>query len=227
MKLQTQRQCILMVSALAMALVQSVLAQPGRAQLPELPPAQGPAANPARSQPSVENNRSSSSPSLNSAEIEDETFPALALTQADVVMLLLQNNRELRNAALERIAQQQELREAERIFTPDFTPTLSVGLSDTANNPEVTREARLGSELLTPLGTTLEVTVDLIDEQDVELTVTQPLLRGAGQAVNTAFVETARLQESNNQLDLRQRLITDITGGVITYHAVIRAIRDH
>ncbi|MEM1251758.1 MAG: TolC family protein [Cyanobacteria bacterium P01_H01_bin.21] len=194
-------------------LVVSTLAivQPVWAQLPELPPAES-SADPSP----IEDNHVT--------EPDDASDTTLSLTQTDVVTLLLQNNRELKNAALERIAQRQELREAESIFQPDFTPTLQLGVVDrTGDTTDITREAQLGGELLTPLGTTLEVTVDLIDEQDVDLTVTQPLLRGAGRRVNTASVEIARLQETGNQLNLQQQLITDITNGVRTYHALIRA----
>ncbi|NEQ54793.1 MAG: TolC family protein [Leptolyngbya sp. SIO3F4] len=67
------------------------------------------------------------------------------------------------------------------------------------------------------------MTLDILEEQELGVTVTQPLLRGFGRDVNTAPVKIARLQETSNQLDLRQRLISDITGSIITYHALIRA----
>lgn len=196
-------------------------AQPGLAQtgLPELPPAEEtpiPQTEPADDDPlpDPENSRTDS----------DDSVQTLALTEADVVTLLLQNNRGLKNAALDRIVQQQELREAESIFDPDFTPVLSLDISDADGaNTEISQEARLGAELLTPLGTTLEVTVDVLDEQELGFTVTQPLLRGFGRDVNTAPVQAARLQETSNQLELRQQLITDITGSIVTYHALIRA----
>ena len=209
-----QLQNCLQITLIAGALVAST-GQLAGAELPGLPPIQSPAPTP------LDNNEPTASPQPDSPETEPTQ--ALALTEADVVTLLLENNRELRNAALERIAQQQELREAESIFNPDFTPTLSLGISDRSDDTtEITREAWLGGDLLTPLGSTLEVGVDLIDDQEVELTVTQPLLRGAGRAVTTSPVAIARLQETNNQLDLQQRLITDITNGVLTYHALIR-----
>lgn len=192
-------------SALIVPMVQPVAAQPG---LPELP-ATIPDGLPETEQ---------------SLPVAPELGQPLVLTQEDVVTLLLQNNLELRNAALARIAQRQELNEAESIFNPDFTPTLSLGIADpTGSSTEITHEAQVGGELLTSLGTTLEVTVDVLDDQDLNLTVTQPLLRGAGRAVNTSSVEIARLQEANNQLDLRQQLIDNITRGVQTYHALIRA----
>ena len=195
-----------------LVIVRPAVAQPGLPGLAPLPPIEpipdaGPTPNPLPELPPTSDNPSSQ---------------VVALTEADVVTLLLQNNLELRNATLERIAQQQELREAESRFLPDFIPTISVGINSRENEPtETTRDARLRAELLTPLGTDIELSVD-VDDRELDLSVTQPLLRGAGRAVNTSQVEIARLQEENNQLDLRQRLITDITNGVLTYHALIR-----
>lgn len=224
MRLQELIQKLLIANALAMSFA-ATIPQTGSAQLPDLPPAQNSETEPVDNSNRLPADNNQLIPgSIPEPSEADDSRRVLALTETDVVSLLLQNNRELRNAALERIAQRQELKESESIFNPDVTPAVSLGVSDRSNDAtEVTREARFGGELLTPLGTTLEVTVDLIDDQDIDLTVTQPLLRGAGRAVNTASVEIARLQETNNQLDLRQRLITDITAGVSTYYALIRA----
>lgn len=203
---------LLLASAFAISSAQSGLAQQG---LPELPPIEEESAS--DSEPSAEE-------LLSNPEKDGNSVQTLSLTETNVVTLLLQNSRELKNAVLDRIAQQQELREAESIFEPDFTPTLSLEINDASGtDTDITQEARLGTEVLTPLGTTLEVTVDLLEEQELGLTVTQPLLRGFGRDVTTAPVEVARLQESGNQLDLRQRLISDITGSIVTYHALIQA----
>lgn len=205
---------VLLMGVLTLAVAQSALAQ---TRLPDLPPLQEEPVPGA--EPSVDDLLFT--PQEDKPETNEQT---LSLTETDVVTLLLQNNRELRNAVLGRIAQRQELREAESIFDPDFIPALSLEISDASGaDTDVTQETRLGAELLTPLGTTLEVTIDLFEDQEVGLTVTQPLLRGFGRDVNTASVAVARLQETRNQLDLRQRLITDITGSVVTYHALIRA----
>ncbi|MBE9066842.1 TolC family protein [Leptolyngbya cf. ectocarpi LEGE 11479] len=200
---------------MTLPVTRSALAQ---TSLPDLPPLQEePASGPSASD-------LLDIPQADESESNNLSTQTLSLTETDVVTLLLQNNRELKNAVLDRIAQQQELREAESIFEPDFTPTLSLEVSDASGNEtDITQEARLGADLLTPLGTNLEVTVDILDEQELGVTITQPLLRGFGREVNTASVEVARLQETRNQLDLRQRLISDITGSVVTYHALIRA----
>ena len=166
-----------------LVIVRPAVAQPGLPELEPLPPPipdAGPTLNPLPVLPPTSDNPSSQ---------------VVALTEADVVTLLLQNNLELRNATLERIAQQQELREAESRFLPDFIPTISVGINSRENEPtETTRDARLRAELLTPLGTDIELSVD-VDDRELDLSVTQSLLRGAGRADNTSQGEIAPLTE--------------------------------
>lgn len=69
---------------------------------------------------------------------------SLELTLADVVSLLLQNNRELKNAALDRIVQRQELREAESAFTWRVQPLLGIGVSQLLS-PSSTSSGSLGA----------------------------------------------------------------------------------
>ncbi|MBX2863237.1 MAG: TolC family protein [Leptolyngbyaceae cyanobacterium MAG.088] len=203
------------------------LAQPG---LPDLPPAADPpSTSPGFSIPDTSitedlspNNERSDSEADNADNITPSAS-TVSLTATDVVTLLLENNLDLRNEVLERIAQQQDLEEVERIFLPDFIPTLRLGLSDREDAvAEITREALLQAEFLTPLGTDIAVAVD-IEDRELDLSLNQPLLRGSGRAVNTSQIEIARLQEDNNRLTLRQRLILDITSGILTYHGLIRA----
>ncbi|MEO0739491.1 MAG: hypothetical protein AAFZ35_22085, partial [Cyanobacteria bacterium J06649_12] len=108
-----------------LVIVRPAVAQPGLPGLAPLPPIEpipdaGPTPNPLPELPPTSDNPSSQ---------------VVALTEADVVTLLLQNNLELRNATLERISQQQELREAESRFLPDFIPTISVGINSRENEP--------------------------------------------------------------------------------------------
>jgi outer membrane protein len=171
------------------------------------------------------------------------------LTLPDLVTLLLQNNRELKNAALDRIVQRQELREAERTFSPRVTPLLGIGISqalsggvagsaplsnvegeattgNSGSSPSrtaVTRTAQITGEVRSPLGTSLAVTVDPFQSERIGVTVTQPLLRGAGRQVNEAPVNKARLTETRNQLEIRKTLMEQITQASITYRALAKA----
>lgn len=56
------------------------------------------------------------------------------LSLSDAIALLLQNNQDLKNAALDRIVQRQQLREAESVFTPTIQPTFGLRMSQTLSN---------------------------------------------------------------------------------------------
>jgi outer membrane protein len=202
---------------------------------------------------------------------------SVQLTLSDVVKLVFTQNRDLKNAALDRIVQKQELKEAESKFNPTFTPNLSAtlnhqfrtsngsttggdfsspdtstsGSSTTTNNSsastgstsgtdntgetgagsgnslrlgdrsELTYGAQLSINWLSPLGTKLSSTVSPFSKS-MDLTITQPLLRGAGRRVNTASVKNARLGERKNILNLQQTQIDKLTDTVIAYRTLIK-----
>jgi outer membrane protein len=202
---------------------------------------------------------------------------SVQLTLSDVVKLVFQQNRDLKNAALDRIVQKQELKEAESKFNPTFTPNLSAtlnhqfrtsngstsggdfssanpsnsGSSVTTNNSsgstgstsgtdntgenstgsgnslrlgdrsELTYGAQLSINWLSPIGTKLSSTASPFS-RSMDLTITQPLLRGAGRRVNTASVKNARLGERKNILNLQQTQIDKLTDTVIAYRTLIK-----
>lgn len=164
------------------------------------------------------------------------------LTPANLLDLTLQGNRDLRNAILERIVQRQELNAAEQAFNPRFTPTLRVDVTqnlsasganivDTDNGlqlfgdtTDIEEQALLNTTLTTRQGTDITVGVDPLDDtQPLQFRVAQPLLRGFGQAVNEVPVDQARLQESQNQLALRETTITTMTTAITRYTSLINA----
>jgi outer membrane protein len=189
--------------------------------------------------------------SLQNSQLESQPDSTVVqLTLPDVVTLLLQNSRQLKNAALDRIVQKQQLRQAESVFSPQFQPLLGVGVSQalsgsvTGSAPlssttvegstsgtsdeispgtNLTRGAQVVGEVRSPLGTRLTVTINPFESQRLGVSVTQPLLRGAGRRVNEAPVNQARLTETRNQLELRKTLIEQITQAGVTYRALAKA----
>lgn len=150
----------------------------------------------------------------------------------ELIDLVLQGNRDLQNQQLQRIVQRQQLSEAEQAFDPRLTPNLSIGLTqDFSGNGRVggsdtffDESATLNAEMRTRLGTSLRVGIDpLADNELLNFTVSQPLLRGFGTTINEAPVEQARLGESINQLDLRQSVITTVTQAITRYTGLIQA----
>ncbi|MBD1912111.1 TolC family protein [Leptolyngbya sp. FACHB-8] len=163
---------------------------------------------------------------------ESTDFQQVPLRLPQLIDLVLEGNRELRDALLERIVQQQQLVEAESRFDPDITPRLSLAvtqrLEDSEN--EFVREdrtttdesARVTAETLTPIGTRLELAIDPLDDQPVELIVRQPLLRGFGERINRAPITQARLTEQRNQLALQQQTTETITQAITSYTDLIQ-----
>lgn len=168
---------------------------------------------------------------------------AIKLTLSDVVLLAVENNRFIKNAYLERIAQRQDLAVEEDKFVPDFTPILSVSLAELGSRATrtLTGEAGLGvrsfvriptggelsfewtGNAQTPNSNGFSVNTDDTWRQNLQISFDQPLLRGAGIDVNRASVETARLTEQINILALKSTLINTITEVILSYRNLLQA----
>lgn len=155
------------------------------------------------------------------------------LVLQDVVVLLLANNTEIKNAYLDRIIQRGKLAVAEDKFKPDFTPTLSVSankLGDTTNadsiiDAKVVMKIPTGAEI--NFGWSGNSQINSINnnsfDQNLELSFRQPLLRGAGTTVNKASVKLARINEQNNIINLKSILTEKITESIIAYRTLLQA----
>ena len=165
------------------------------------------------------------------------------LTLNDVIILGLENNREIKNQYLDRIVQRQDLIVAEDKFNPNFTPNLSINWSDITqgNSTVMSNGLRLSAGLVIKIPTGGELNMSWVGQrqqqnsqgsggsdrdvlrQNLELTFKQPLLRGAGQRVNRADIEIARITETINLLDLKSTLIDKTTEIIISYRRVLQA----
>ena len=165
------------------------------------------------------------------------------LTLNDVIILGLENNRTIKNQYLDRIVQRQDLIVAEDKFNPNFTPNLSINWSDITqgNSTVMTNGLRLSAGLVIKIPTGGELNMSWVGQrqqqnyqgsggsdrdvlrQNLELTFKQPLLRGAGQRVNRADIEIARITETINLLDLKSTLIDKTTEIIISYRRVLQA----
>ncbi|MBD2016478.1 TolC family protein [Microcoleus sp. FACHB-53] len=168
---------------------------------------------------------------------------AIKLSLSDVVILALENNRPIKNAYLERIAQRQELAVAEDKFSPNFTPTVSISIAQLGTNRRVTdTDLGIGATVSVKVPTGGELSfrwatngqtvsqnglnLDINDDpfsQKLQLSFNQPLLRGYGVNVNQASVDIARLTEQVNILDLKSILTNTITEAILAYRELIRA----
>ncbi|MBD1933505.1 MULTISPECIES: TolC family protein [Cyanophyceae] len=170
--------------------------------------------------------------------------PGIQLTLADVVVLAVQNNTDIKNAYLERIAQRQNLAIAEDKFIPNLTPNVSFNIERFGSGATTSTSADLGLgasvSVNIPTGARLSFGWDthtqtsnrnnFIDNinndilgQNVQLRFTQPLLRGAGTAVNRASIDIARLDERANIQALKSTLINTITSAILGYRDLLQA----
>jgi outer membrane protein TolC len=187
-------------------------------------------------QPSLE---VQSAPSvLDVAEVD-----GINLTLKEVVFLALENNRAIKNQYLERIVQLQDLAVAEDTFNPDFTPSLSMGWDHITqgNTTTMSQGLNLSAKVFVKIPTGGELNLEWegqrqqenyqgsgfsnrdVLRQNLALVFNQPLLRGAGETVNRAPIEIARIQETINLLDLKSTLIDKITEVILAYRDLLQA----
>ncbi len=148
----------------------------------------------------------------------------VALKLSDVVVLALQNNRSIKNAYLERIAQKQDLAVEENKFAPNLTPSVSMSMAQSGLDATTTTTNEVGFEAKMKIPTGGELSFGLTaNALTPKITFNQPLLRGAGIDVNRASIRTARLTEKSNVLGLKSTLTNTITDAIIAYRNLLRA----
>lgn len=159
--------------------------------------------------------------------------PVLELSLADAIALALRDNRAIRSAYLERIAQKFELRVAADRFAPQLS--LKARFLGNRNHQDRYREGELqpGASLLTPYGTRLsldwaygQTRADRAGPRyrdGANLMLIQPLLRGAGPQVAGLPLRQAQLAEQRNRLALKDEVARTITTVIGLYRSLLRA----
>ena len=186
-------------------------------------------------------------PTVQPTETSVPKKPQLKLALANVVYLVIENNTSIKNAYLDRIAQKGDLAVAEDKFVPDFTPTVSVNLNELGRNGITSGSltTNLGAKVVMRIPTGAEVTFNWTADaqtsnlnsnlnnigsindsslrQNMELRLSQPLLKNAGTRINQASIDLARISEKFNIENLKSTLNNTITEAIIAYRELIRA----
>lgn len=154
------------------------------------------------------------------------------LSLSDAVFLGLRNNRSIRSAYLERIAQKFDLRVEEDHFTPKLMLSgqylANRNQNDRYRQSEVTPQATLLGEYGTRFSLSWSNQLTQANREGrsrndgATFTVIQPLLRGAGRDVTTAPVRMARLSEQANRLNLKSTVSDTITQVITGYRELLR-----
>lgn len=175
----------------------------------------------------------STAPDIGAQPGSDAATPGgIPLTLADAVAIALRDNRAIRSAYVDRVAQKFDLRLAEDQFTPKFGISGSVVRQRIADINTTLVEASPGAAVLLPTGATfgfawvnrMTDTAGGVTRSSVaELTLAQPLLRGGGVDVTMAPVRAARLAERINQLRLKTTVSEAIGQVIFAYRALLQA----
>ena len=148
------------------------------------------------------------------------------MTLADAIFLALRENRTVKSAYIDRIAEKFDLRVAEDRFAPQFEISGGVARQRIGDVRSTVVDVSPGVSLQTTTGATFEFAWvneatanngDYVGSSAGEVSVEQPLLRGAGRAVNMAPLQSARFGEEINRLRLKA-IISETIGNVIFAH---------
>ncbi|MBU9834557.1 TolC family protein (plasmid) [Rahnella aquatilis] len=154
------------------------------------------------------------------------------LTLSDAISLGLRDNRSIRSVYLDRISQKFDLRVAQDRFTPKLVLSASY-LSD-RNQDDRYRQGNISpsTTLLTPYGTrfslgwtgsqTIAKNAGFSGNDGANITVIQPLLRGAGKDITTAPVRLAQLNEQINHLSLKLTVMQTVTKIIMSYRELLQ-----
>ena len=155
------------------------------------------------------------------------------LSLNDAVYLGLRNNRSISSAYLTRIAQKFDLRVAEDLFTPKITlhGNYTSGHSDTDQHTKA--ELSPTATLLTPYGTRFSLgwayqhtstnRAGTSRNDGANISIVQPLLRGAGYDIASAPLQLAKLNEQVNRLTLKSSISQTITKIIYSYRELMRS----
>lgn len=154
------------------------------------------------------------------------------MTLREAILLALRYNPNIQNAELDRIIQRYQLRLAHNAFELQFALSGEGVIGKTKFNgvgSETTRSF-IGAPVLSyknPLGTQASVNIsNNVDDFNnynplLNLSITQPLLRGFGRDVNEAALRNAIDNEWLNKLRLKQSVIDQVTTVINAYRSLI------
>jgi outer membrane protein TolC len=161
----------------------------------------------------------------------------IPMSMEDSIATAVRENRTIKNAYLDRVAQKYDLRVAEDKFTPKLLLTPSLlgnGGKGTTATAVTTDLAGTITELL-PTGAAISLNANYDFTRTVNtppgrtsswgVSLIQPFLKGGGVDVNMASVRTARLTDQDNILTLKSTLISTLTTVVTAYRGYVQAVK--
>lgn len=159
--------------------------------------------------------------------------PRVELSLADAVALAMRDNRAIRSAFLQRVAQKFNLRVAEDKFSPKLNISGSYLLRRNTGDNGSSADISPVASMVTPIGTQITMgwtkasdkmdSTGLNSRSGLTFSVIQPLLRDGGVDAAMASVRIARLDEKINQLGLKSTVSQTVTDVILAYRAFLLA----
>ena len=154
------------------------------------------------------------------------------LSLREAILLALRYNPNIQNAELDRIVQRYQLRLAHNAFELQYAlagtawaeRTSYAGAGNVNTNRFLaTPEMSLNTKYGTKAALTLDNNIAPVGNynQLLNVSLTQPLLRGFGKSVNEAGLLNAIDNEQLNKINLQQAVIDQITQVIISYRALV------
>jgi outer membrane protein TolC len=158
------------------------------------------------------------------------------ITLTECIATAIRDNRTIKNAYLDRVAQKYDLLVAEDKFTPKLllSPSVqAIGGNDAATSAMSSLTGTFSEQLPTGASINLNARHDLNNSVNASpgraygwgVSLIQPLLKGAGIDVNMASVRTARLTEQGNILSLKTTIMDTLVTVVTAYRSYFQAIK--
>jgi len=158
---------------------------------------------------------------------------SVELTLSDAIYLALRDNRLIRSAYLDRVAQKFDLRVAEDRYTPRLLINGSYLSASNQDDRYLQGAVTPTATLLSPYGTRVSVgwayrhtnadAAGISRNDGANLSLVQPLLRGAGREVVEAPLRLARLAEQANRLNLKSTVTQTITRIIGQHRMLLQA----
>lgn len=160
------------------------------------------------------------------------TGPRLPISLADAVFIGLRDNRTVKSAYLSRVAEKYDLFVARRRFLPIGVIDASADRTRQSDGHSASTQVTPSASWLVPTGAQFQFSWSRFDQRSpgisqgtdtAQLSVSQPLLRGAGLAVNSAPITVANLQEQINRLSLKSTVSNTVAGIIGAYRNLLQA----
>lgn len=160
------------------------------------------------------------------------------MSLANAVSIAMENSRTVKSAYLDRVAQRYDLKVAEDKFTPHpvLTMTGQKNVTKTGGSRTDEKTANVTGSVteILPTGAELDLSASHVydhlenstEHSDLwNVSLSQPLLKGAGTGVATASVKTARINENIYVLSLKSTVMDTVTSVIIAYRNLLQATR--